>query len=506
MSRDLVTAFRATVERVPDTVALVDGDDRICYRALAHWVDAVASGLTGIGVEPGDRVGICLARGASVVAGILGVLACGAAYVPLDPSYPAERLQFMAGDAGLAAVLSDHYADRFGGVPVVPVPTRDDATPCPAPVMPVDASAAAYVIYTSGSTGAPKGVVVSHANVLSLFDGAQPLFEFGPDEVWTLFHSYSFDFSVWELWGPLLYGGTLVCVPDAVAFDRAALHRLLLDEGVTVLNMVPSVFRHLVAGHDEPLDGIALRHVVFGGEPVDTTAVRRWLDRMPAERRPRVVNMYGITETTVHVTYRLLGEADFGWPGPGTLIGTPLPHLTIRLLDTDGREVPDGEPGEMVVFGGGVASGYLGREELTAQRFPALPGPDGGVGACFRSGDIALWSSEHASLVYLGRRDDQVKVRGFRIELGEIEESLRRCSHVRDAAVSVQQSADGDPILAAFVVLHDGAGESAAAMLRSVRADLRRTLPRHMVPGPVRVLDELPRTSSGKLDRRALRA
>jgi amino acid adenylation domain-containing protein len=505
MSRNLVTEFLAAAARAPQATAVVDGADRISYAELSGRAARVAADLAAAGVSPGDLVGICLPRGGSVPVAVLGVLAAGCGYVPLDPGYPADRLAFMAADAGLAAVLVGPETSGLVDTAAAEVLIQPDAAPggqlCPA--ADPDPDAPAYVIFTSGSTGRPKGVVVTHGNVLALFDGAARHFSFGPDDRWTLFHSYSFDFSVWELWGPLLYGGQLICVPDELAFDPAGLQRLLVDEQVTVLNMVPSVFRHLMAGPDGPPEGLALRYVVFGGEAVDPPSVRRWLDRLPAGRRPEVVNMYGITETTVHVTYRLMGEADLSRSGPGTLIGTALPHLAVQLLDRQLRPVPPGEPGEIVVFGAGVSGGYLNRPELNRERFPVLPGPDGRPARCFRSGDLAYLSPDDGSMVYLGRGDEQVQVHGFRIELGEIEETLRRSAAVADAAVAVARTADGAAALVGFVALADPSAAAAPA-LRALRAELRRSLPRHMVPGQLHVVAGLPRTASGKLDRKAL--
>ncbi|HEV3049578.1 MAG TPA: amino acid adenylation domain-containing protein, partial [Longimicrobium sp.] len=350
----------------------------------------------------------------------------------------------------------------------------------------------AYVIYTSGSTGTPKGVLVEHRNVARLFSATDAWFGFGPDDVWTLFHSYAFDFSVWELWGALLYGGRVVVVPFDVSRDPEAFHALLQREGVTVLSQTPSAFRQLIRVDVERGGELALRNVIFGGEALEPASLREWVERRGAET-PRLVNMYGITETTVHVTYRLLTEADvFG--GSGSPIGVRIPDLQLYVCDAARRPVPVGVPGELYVGGGGVARGYLNRPELTAQRFVENPF---GAGKLYRTGDRVRWLPD-GTLDYMGRLDEQVKIRGFRIELGEIEAALRQAPGVTDCAVVVRDDVPGDRRLVAYVV-----GDAEAEALRD---RLRRTLPEYMVPSAFVPLDALPLTANGKLDRKALPA
>ncbi|HEY1571946.1 MAG TPA: amino acid adenylation domain-containing protein [Pseudonocardiaceae bacterium] len=496
---NLSTRFMATVARHADAIALVDGDTRLTYAQLDAWAASVAATLVGSGVHPGDRVGVCLPRGARLIAALLGVLRAGCTYVPLDPSYPAPRLDFMAADAEITTVLvATSTADRApGGVVSIdvdrPCTTLDTGAHRDGHV----GRAPAYIIYTSGSTGSPKGVVVSHRNVLELFDAAQRQFGFGPDDSWTMLHSYSFDFSVWEMWGPLLHGGRLVCVPEPLMYDPAGFARLLISERITVMNVVPSVFRHLIAVAAARWSGHHLRYVVFGGEPIDVTAVRRWL-AMTSQPHPAIVNMFGITETTVHVTYRRVVDADLD--SADSFIGVPLRHLAIDLVDGRSRPVAPGEAGEIVVSGSGVAQGYWRRPTLTAERFPTTTGPDGGLVHRFRSGDLARWSEREHSFVYLGRADSQVKIRGFRIELGELENALRGCPLVADAAVVTAQGPLGDPVLVAHVVPVRSGGQ----IIALVRRHLTGVLPRHLLPATMHTHQALPRTTSGKLDRRAL--
>jgi amino acid adenylation domain-containing protein len=424
---------------------------------------------------------------------VLGVLKAGGAYVPLDPAYPPERLAFMLQDCAARVLVTSGAPVVDGAAQVVRL---DDATlagegdEAPASgAMPGDL---AYVIYTSGSTGEPKGVLVEHAQVARLFASTDAWFGFTADDVWTLFHSYAFDFSVWEMWGALLHGGRLVVVPQEVVRDAPAFHDLLRKERVTILNQTPSAFSQLARVDEERAPGaLALRCVVFGGEALDVGSLRTWLDRH-GDETPRLVNMYGITETTVHVTYRRILRADGDRPGVSP-IGEPIPDLTLHVLDARGRAVPIGVPGELYVGGAGVARGYLARPALTAERFLDRDGA-----RLYRTGDLAKRLPD-GDVAYLGRLDDQVKIRGFRIELGEVGSVLARHTAVREAAVVACEDAPGDRRLVAYVVPRGDAPTTA-----ELRDHLRRTLPEHMVPATFVTLDALPLTSSGKVDRKAL--
>ncbi len=362
----------------------------------------------------------------------------------------------------------------------------------------VSAGSAAYVIYTSGSTGRPKGVVVSHGNVVRLFASTRGWFGFGADDVWTLFHSFAFDFSVWELWGALLHGGRLVVVPFGVSRSPGDFRRLLVRERVTVLNQTPSAFYQLMLA-DEVAGGagLSLRWVVFGGEALDLRRLVPWFERH-GDASPRLVNMYGITETTVHVSFvRLSRELAAG--DAGSVIGEAIPDLRVVVLDEALRPVPVGVAGELYVGGAGVARGYLGRPSLTAGRFVADPfGPAGG--RLYRTGDVARWDGD-GRLVFVGRADDQVKLRGFRIELGEVEAVLLEHALVADVTVVLREDRPGDQRLVAYVVAVPGEGVDVARL----RAEVAGRLPEYMVPSAFVVLDAFPLTVNGKLDRRRCR-
>lgn len=509
----LAGLFEAQVRRTPHARAVTEAGGGefhdLSYAELNARANRLAHKLIAHGAGPERVVALALPRSAGLVVALLAVIKAGAAYLPLDPSYPAERLEYMIRDAGPLCVVDAGWLDGLDDWPGHD-PERTDAERVLRP------DNAAYVIYTSGSTGRPKGVVVSHHNVVRLFAATDHWFSFGPSDVWTLFHSYAFDFSVWELWGALLHGGRLVVVPYEVSRSPEEFLDLLDRERVTVLNQTPSAFHQLAAVDDGR--ALALRHVIFGGEALETARLASWHERRPG--RPALINMYGITETTVHVTHMTVtAEHDEGSP-----IGRGIPDLRVYLLDAALRPVPPGVVGELYVAGGGLARGYLGRPELTAERFVADPyGPPGT--RMYRSGDLARWRRDGV-LDYVGRSDHQVKVRGFRIELGEIEAVLLRHPGVAQAAVVVREDRPGDRRLTAYVVSGQapgtapdesrtpdatGAADESGAPDHTggpdeseVRAFAARALPEHMVPAAVVPVPALPLTVNGKLDRAAL--
>ncbi|WP_405003667.1 amino acid adenylation domain-containing protein [Kitasatospora purpeofusca] len=502
-ARSLPELFARVAAVRGDAAAVAGGGEQLGYAEIDRRAGAVAARLTAAGLGRGDLVGVLLERSHRAPAWILGVLRSGAAYVPLDPSYPADRLRFMAGDAGLAALVGDPDRAAACGLDALPVidpeaagpaaPADEDAAPVGAAPGPDDP---AYVIYTSGSTGVPKGCVVTHGNVLELLRATLPLFELGPDDRWTLFHSASFDFSVWELWGAWATGATAVPVPAATAQAPEDFLRLLAEERITVLNQVPSAFRHLAREYtDSGAPATALRYVVFGGESVDLDVVRGFLAAAAAGPGPApvMVNMYGITETTVHATHLVLTPEQLAGD-TASPIGRPLPHLAIELRDDALRLVPDGGTGEMWVAGSGVTDGYLNRPELTAERFRTLDGR-----RMYRTGDLARRLPD-GGLAYLGRNDQQVKLRGHRVELGEVEAGLRAAPQVRDAAALVVRDGAGNELLTALVVPAGPGALDVAALRRFART----TMPAQLVPNRFHPVAELPLTSSGKLDRKAL--
>ncbi|MFJ6513260.1 amino acid adenylation domain-containing protein [Streptomyces sp. NPDC091406] len=495
---------RAAAEH-PGAPALTHDGDTLTYAELDARTNALARLLMSYGVGPEDRVALLVPRSSTLVEAVLAVAKTGAAYVPVDPAHPQDRIAWTLQDAAPALVLTD--TATIGRTPVArtaAVLVLDDRTTKEswqrqpdAPVTDADRTAplrqdhAAYLIYTSGSTGRPKGVVVTGRNLARLFD-ATAEDAFGPDDVWTLFHSYAFDFSVWEMWGALLHGGRLVVVPHTVTRSPDDFLDLLHREGVTVLNQTPSACYQLTEALTAPgSPGIppALRLIVLGGEALDPARLAPWLGHPDA---PRVVNMYGITETTVHVTTHDLTPDALA---PGTSpVGRAIDDLRIYVLDRRLRPVPLGVTGELYVAGAGLSRGYRGRHPLTAERFVADPFGTPGT-RMYRSGDLARWSAD-GTLHYLGRADSQVSLRGFRIETAEIETVLCDTGGARAAAVLLRDDLPTGPGLVAYTT-----GGAPAAELRAACAG---RLPDHMVPTAFVALDRLPLTANGKLDRNAL--
>ncbi|GGU11832.1 non-ribosomal peptide synthetase [Streptomyces violascens] len=510
----LAMCFEEQARRSPESVAVTSDGTSLTYGELDARVNRLARHLIARDAGPDRFVAVALPRSAELIVAVLAVIKSGAAYVPVDPDYPLGRIAYILRDADPELLVTT--SELGARLPVSGVPTvllddhrlgeeldalSDAGLQDGERIAPLSAMHPAYVIYTSGSTGRPKGVVVPHRNVVALLASTRPLFGFHADDVWTMFHSYAFDFSVWELWGPLLHGGRLVMVPYATSRSPEDFLALLADEGVTVLSQTPSAFYQLMrADQDRPEigDRLSLRYVVFGGEALDLDRLAEWYARHPDDA-PVLVNMYGITETTVHVSHGAL-DASTAAGEPGSLIGTSLPGLRVYVLDSGLQPVPVGVTGEMYVAGEQVARGYLNRPGLTAERFVAAP--YGAAGSrMYRSGDLARWTAE-GRLEYLGRADEQVKIRGFRIELGEIEAELRDLDGVRDARVVVREDAAGDAALTGYAVPKPGEAVDAGRL----RAALAERLPAHMVPTAFVSLDALPLTANGKLDHRALPA
>ncbi|SDI93294.1 non-ribosomal peptide synthase domain TIGR01720/amino acid adenylation domain-containing protein [Lentzea albidocapillata subsp. violacea] len=496
----LAELFDAAAVRDPSaravTMCHLDGSSEgLSYGMLVDAKNRLARTLVNAGVGPRQRVAVAIGRSLQQVVALVGIVSAGGAYVPLDLAYPDERLRYVLADSAPQVVLVEaEHRERFerllsaAGVPAR-VLVYGEEVPGEARIPSFDWRNPAYVIYTSGSTGKPKGVVVSHAAVVSLLANTQADMNFGPDDVWTQFHSYSFDFAVWELWGALVHGGELLVPDHGLTRSPVDFHRLVRQRGVTVLNQTPSAFYQFIEADrlSEPLP--ALRRVIFGGEALELSRMRGWVERYGTSR-PELVNMYGITETTVHVTHRVLDSVDFASGREVSPIGGPIPGLRTYLLDASLRPVAPGQVGAIYVAGSQLALGYHNRPDLTCSRFVADPFAADGS-RMYNSGDLARRALD-GSLEFIGRADNQVQLKGFRIELGEVESAIRSVPGVVDVAVTVADTADH---LVAHVV-----GTPAT----DITVFLGTKLPVHMVPQRVITLDALPLTVNGKLDRGAL--
>ncbi|HLX06675.1 MAG TPA: amino acid adenylation domain-containing protein, partial [Thermoanaerobaculia bacterium] len=506
--------FAEQAARTPWAVAVSDGDGEWTYAELARRSGQLARRLQALGVGPEVLAAICLERSRLQVLAILAVLAAGGAYLALEPGLPDERLTLLLAESKPAVVLTAAPLARrlaaaaapAGAVPVLRIDGDELVGDAGAPAAVAAAGALpenlAYVVYTSGSTGRPKGVLITHANVVRLLDATRRHYGFGPADVWPLFHSYAFDVSVWEMWGALLHGGRLVVVPHATARSSFDTLRLLRASGATILNQTPSAFRQLVRAVAAAPAGerreLRLRWVIFAGEALDFSLLAPWFACQDGGGAA-VANMYGISETTVHSSFRRVEPAEVG--RPVSAIGRPLADLELRLLDAAGQPVPAGVAGEIHVGGAGLARGYLGRPDLTAERF--VPDPFGSLPGArlYRSGDLARWRPD-GDLEYLGRVDQQVKVRGYRIEPAEVVAALAAHPGVRESAVVARPDAEGEMRLVAYYVPAAGA----APVVAELRAFLAKRLPEPLVPTGWQALAALPLTANGKLDRAALPA
>ncbi|MDJ0562506.1 MAG: amino acid adenylation domain-containing protein, partial [Microcystis sp. M49629_WE12] len=509
--------FEEQVERTPNAVAVTYENESLTYRELNNRANQLAHYLRKLGVKADTLVGISLERSLEMMVGLLGILKAGGAYVPLDPDYPQERLSFMLEDsqvkvlvtqAKLVKSIPEHQAqliclDTEWEKIAQNITSNPESVAKPENLI--------YIIYTSGSTGKPKGVLVNHSNVVRLFAATDAWYNFNSQDVWSLFHSYAFDFSVWEMWGALLYGGRLVVVPYLVTRSPEAFYQLLYQEKVTILNQTPTAFRQLIQA-EESLKGsfplsrgdrssttdndLSLRLVIFGGEALEINSLQPWFQRH-GDQCPQLVNMYGITETTVHVTYRPLSMNDLD--STASVIGRPIPDLQVYLLDQYLQLVPVGVPGEMYVGGVGVTKGYLNRPELTKERFisspfekdeviPPTPLNKGGnePSKLYKTGDLARYLPD-GNIEYLGRIDNQVKIRGFRIELGEIEALLASHPQIWETVVIVRDDATGDKRLVAYIVPQS----EKTITINEIRQFLKAQLPGYMIPNAFVILDAL---------------
>ncbi len=495
--KTLVSIFNEQVAGHPETIAIVSDDLQLSYREIDERSNRLAHYMTeNYGIEPEQLVGLILERGVSQVIAILAILKSGAAYVPIDPSYPEERIKFIVEDASLKLLLRDSAVelDLPVSAAVLNIEEKEEEISqySSLPLLAeIKANHLAYVIYTSGTTGYPNGVLVEHRNVVQLLFPENPIFDFNSSDVWVLFHSYCFDFSVWEIFGCLLKGGRLVIIPLLTAQDGAAFLSVLHREGVTVLNQTPGAFKNLMTAiKEQPELLLDVRYVIIGREALQPSLLSYWKDHYP---HSRAINMYGITETTVHSTYREITEQDI--QSGQSIIGRSLPASSIYVLDKYRQLVPLGGVGELYVGGSGVTRGYLNRPKLNEERFIADPFIQDG--RMYKSGDWVHLQSD-GNLRYIGRIDRQVKIRGYRIELGEIERVLEEYSGVESSAIIAREDREGNNYLSAYVIAGD------TVTLEELRNHLLSRLPGYMVPGYFSFVEKWPLTKNGKIDYKLL--
>ena len=497
----LVRRFEEKVELTPNAISVSFEESSLTYKELNARANELSQHLISLGIKQDDRVGLCLHRAPDLIVTILAILKAGATYIPVDHRYPKERKETILHDSGSRLLITQ--SDLLVELPIIQemrilcLDTEAhlyDSQSTANPEITNAGERIAYIIYTSGSTGKPKGTLISHHNVTRLFDATEAQFGFNGEDVWTLFHSPAFDFSVWEIWGALLYGGRLVILPFEVTRSPSLFLQTLEDEGVTILNQTPSAFKQLI--HTETSIHTAphlpkLRCVVFGGEALDVPSLSPWVQRYGYDQ-PQLINMYGITETTVHVTYHRIDETDLAHSS--SPIGRPIEDLQIYIVDKNMEPVPVGVFGEICVSGDGVSSGYLNRPSLNQEKFINHPFDPESKSKLYRSGDLGRFSSD-GTIDYLGRIDQQVKIRGFRIELGEIQAQITQHASIVSAAVIIREDSPGDKLIVAYCVKY----EDSTLGVSELRQSLLNKLPDYMIPAAFVFIDNLPLTTNGKL-------
>ena len=487
-----------SVAQFPHKTAVVFEGNQLSYQDLEERSNQLAHYLIAQGVTTETLVGLCFDRSLEMIISIWAVVKAGGIYVPIDPDYPQDRIDYIVQDSGLEWMLTvSDFQDKFSdnrpnllSLDQLNSQTTSQATS--APKIELSPSNGLYIIYTSGSTGKPKGVLIEHRNLVRLFVNDRPLFDFNDQDVWTLFHSYCFDFSVWEMYGAFLFGGQLVIVPKTITRDPEGYAELLQKHQVTILNQTPSAFYPLQAIHVVRYDQSPIRYIIFGGEALAPHRLAPWNNSYP---HTQLINMYGITETTVHVTYKAIKaeEIEAGISN----IGTAIPTLECFILDEHLQRVPIGVQGEIYVGGAGLARGYLNRPELTDERF--IPHPFESNARLYRSGDLGVRLAD-GNIKYVGRGDNQVKIRGHRIELEEVEVFLNQSPQVLQSVVLAQQEEEGNNRLVAYIVPegeYDRAG---------ILQFMKEKVPQYMVPAVLMPLEEIPLTPNGKVHKAALPA
>lgn len=487
--------FNRQVQKFPDRIAIQYKDVKYTYKEVDELANRVANTLISKGIETENIIGILMNKNAKAIISAIGILKAGGAYMPLDPSYPTERLEFMIEDSNASFVLIDEEVfDVNIACSVIDIATdlSDDVEATEVDVKPENL---AYIIYTSGTTGKPKGAMIVHRNVVRLFMNDECLYDFDENDVWVMFHSFCFDFSVWEMYGALLFGGKLIIITKDFARDTYKFMKLLETEGVTVLNQTPSAFNALSLQLEmEPSVELKVRYLIFGGEKLHPAVLKYFHNRF---NNCKIINMYGITETTVHVTYKEI--TDYEIEENLSDIGVAIPTLGLMLVDSRLKPVPKGIQGEIIVWGHGVCRGYLNRPELTSEKFVDIDiDSNGNKVRVYRSGDAGRYINN--GLEYIGRIDQQVKIRGHRIELAEIKNSILKNDKIEDCVVIVDADADDNRTIIAYYQVKNGKTIDA----HELRSFEEEHLPAYMVSAHFIEIESIPLNVNGKVDKKAL--
>lgn len=492
--------FEKIVKKYPNKAAVYDSSHEWSYARLNEESNKIARHLSNR-VKNSDKIIISIKRNNYLIATIMAVLKLGKCYVPIDLSCPQDRFSYIFKDLGSTVVIGEKYiksqykVDEENFISIDKLINESALNEGSNLELPVSKDNTAYIIYTSGSTGEPNGVQISNANLLSLLEACKSKFHFNHTDVWTLFHSYGFDFSVWEIFGCILSGGKLIVVDNLTVKSPNRFYDLLVDQGVTVLNQTPTAFKLIIKEDSIKKQKLNLKYVIFGGEALSFPILQPWAKNHPLAKT-KLINMYGITETTIHVTFYEVTSQDLG--DKRSVIGKPLTNLGIYIANEDGDILPQGLPGEIVVFGDGVSQGYFNKTKLTKSRFYSK---DKDPQNYYRSGDLGK-IDRNGNIEYLGRLDRQIQLRGFRIELGEIERRIIKSGLVEDCVVSFENyTADKDDhrIIAYIIPKAPFYKED------TLKSTLKEFLPLYMIPSLFVSVSEIPLTINGKVDFKALK-
>lgn len=495
---NIVSLFEKQVLLTPNNIAITYEGKTLTYKELNNKANQLAHYLKENGITNNSIVALRLNKSLEMIIGILAIIKAGACYLPINLSYPHDRINFMLKDSNAKILLTNNDSkDESIEIDTLLIDldnsniyNNENIENLDTKISPDDLL---YIIYTSGSTGNPKGVMITHRNVVRLMKNDNFDFDFTPNDVWTMFHSVAFDFSVWEMYGALLYGGKLVLVPENTSKNPYEFLDLLRKEKVTVLNQTPTYFYNLLDAELKREDSdLVIRYIIFGGEALNPTLIKNWSKKY---NFTKLINMYGITETTVHVTFKELNQHDM--EKPSSNIGVPIPTLKVYIMNNDLNLLPYNVEGQICVAGPGICKGYLNRDDLNKQKFienPYIPGEK-----IYLSGDSG-YLSEDGNLYYKGRMDNQLKLRGFRVELGEIEEKLLSHPLISKCVVLPKKNNDKDVQLIAFIV------SPAKLTPRDLKQFLQDKLPEYMIPNIFAFVDKIPLNHNGKTDRKALLA
>lgn len=493
MNKTVYNIFEEQVEKTPNRIAVSINNEKITYKELNSRANKLANYLVKKGVSTDIPVGIRINKSIEMIVGILAIIKAGGCYLPINLSYPEKRVSFMLKDSKAKLLLTNNKSNDLKleietiNLDDSNIYEQDDKNL----TIKNNIDDLIYIIYTSGSTGVPKGAMLTHRNVIRLMKNDKFLFDFNENDVWTMFHSVAFDFSVWEMYGALLYGGRLVLVPEDIAKSPKQFLELLRNEQVTVLNQTPTFFYNLLEQEMKNKDNkLKVRYIIFGGEALKPNLIKSWKDKYPFTK---LINMYGITETTVHVTFKELSKEDL--LSSKSNIGVPIPTLKTYILDKKHRLLPIGVEGEICVSGDGVCRGYLNRPELNNEKF--IKNPFNRNEKLYCSADSAILK-EDGNLCYKGRIDNQVKIRGFRVELGEIETKLLRHPSISKCVVLAKKDSDKDSHLVAYIVCNKD------VRIDELKEYMKDLVPTYMIPNYFVKLEDIPINSNGKADRKAL--